>query len=896
MRLKTMMFSIAVFCTASEVSLANLPEFKTALPMQTYDVGESMSDTNIIIMNHNKAKQVLLVRLDNDNNPTGFSIADMSKNISAGEAMSHLNGNYLTGVNAGFLENYPDAPNNLAQYTDLGFDSSSDGEDFNIVAKRLISEATGYLYSQNLMIPWQNGFSGYQLSDGYVTVDDIDGNNINGYYRCKIEGWAENESVTEHCEAIVGFDFDKFNLAGSAFMGRTASDKAFSFAHGFLGNLDTGTYSEANNSLFYYGESAVEISMKDFNGSDMRYIKVHSDDSLTRVAQEGFFVPTPAIGTIDSIGIISDGDYIYFSDSGELESAKECRLEYSSFDFTENSEDSSFEAMLNELITTGAEYRVVLGNYPNLPEDIAAANIILGDIFVITATTTNVEFKQAMDDGFLTDHYVGWLESYHTSLEQNAIKYPGEYFHCLDQPIPADPFLMVSMFGSLAFVGDYLYGSKGNPADVSALTTYVYDLEGNYQYLSGELASFLTKGIPEEKKSIIRNEIIAENSGFSEYPDLSEAAKEILLKAGSPDGMEAQMTVMYADAMQSMILAKLGYLEFGAFASVAADHSSVLMGEALSSGPRKGIGGFTGRANKKSYLLIFESMNTETVSVKVSPTALTVDPYATPNVQISVDVSGHDIYGLDVSCNLSSSSLSITQANYGDLFGSQNTMILPLIYSASAITATETLVAPELAFTGAGSFALVDVIAEFTTEDVQVICAAEVSDENGQLLQVTLTPATIRIDDGVHGGLGSVSGVIELPGITDLSGVEVVLTIDGRQVTVITDETGHFEFDGLRDGEFTISLASENYVQSCQAANIAEGIAVDLGSIELLAGDINADGNIDIADFTFMAARYRSNQGDADYDAKADLNKDDTINIQDLAILGSHFGSTQCNL
>jgi hypothetical protein len=281
--------------------------------------------------------------------------------------------------------------------------------------------------------------------------------------------------------------------------------------------------------------------------------------------------------------------------------------------------------------------------------------------------------------------------------------------------------------------------------------------------------------------------------------------------------------------------------------------------------------------------------------ISITPVHSVIDPYSNQASQFSVDVSGTDIYGLDVNCNLSSESLSITQANYNGLFGSQNTMTLPLIYSVSAITATETLVAPELAFTGAGSFVLADVIAEFTTEDVQVICAAEVSDKNGQLLQVTLTPATIRIDDGVHGGAGSVSGVIEIPGVADLSGVEVVLTIDGRQVTVITDESGHFEFDGLRDGEFTISLASENYVQSCQAANVAEGIAVDLGSIELLAGDINADGNIDIADFTFMAARYRSNQGDADYDAKADLNKDDTINIQDLAILGSHFGSAQCN-
>jgi hypothetical protein len=290
------------------------------------------------------------------------------------------------------------------------------------------------------------------------------------------------------------------------------------------------------------------------------------------------------------------------------------------------------------------------------------------------------------------------------------------------------------------------------------------------------------------------------------------------------------------------------------------------------------------------------SANVEpSVEIKIAPLSTEIDPYANQQSQFSINVSGSDIYGLDVSCNLSSTSLSVTHASYNGLFDSQNTMELPLIFDAGSVTGAETLVAPELPFTGNRSFVLADVFAEFTTEDVQINCAAEISDVNGQLLQVTLTPATIRIDDGVHGGAGSVSGSIEIPGVTDLSGVEVVLTIDGRQVTVMTDETGRFEFDGLRDGEFTISLAIDNYVQSCQAANVAEGSAVDLGSIELLAGDINADGSIDIADFTFMTARYRSNQGDGDYDAKADLNNDGTINIQDLAILGSHFGSAQCD-
>jgi hypothetical protein len=53
---------------------------------------------------------------------------------------------------------------------------------------------------------------------------------------------------------------------------------------------------------------------------------------------------------------------------------------------------------------------------------------------------------------------------------------------------------------------------------------------------------------------------------------------------------------------------------------------------------------------------------------------------------------------------------------------------------------------------------------------------------------------------------------------------------------------------------------------------------------------------IDIADFTFIAVHHRSNQGDADYNTKADSNKDGVINIQNLAILGIHFGSTQCKL
>ncbi|CCK76895.1 hypothetical protein OLEAN_C27190 [Oleispira antarctica RB-8] len=281
--------------------------------------------------------------------------------------------------------------------------------------------------------------------------------------------------------------------------------------------------------------------------------------------------------------------------------------------------------------------------------------------------------------------------------------------------------------------------------------------------------------------------------------------------------------------------------------------------------------------------------------ISITPVDSVIDPYSNQVSQFSVDVSGTDIYGLDVNCNIASESLFVTEANYEDVFGSQNTTTLPLIYNANSIAAKETLIAPELSFTGAGSFVLADVIAEFTTENVEITCAAEILDENGQLLQAVSTSATILIDDGIHGGTGSVSGSLNIPGVTDLSGREVVLTIVGRQVTVITDETGHYEFEGLRDGDFTISLESDRYVQSCQAASVSGSSSVDLGSIELLAGDVNSDGSIGVADFMLVASRYRSIQGDGFYDSRGDFNADGTINIQDLLILDSNFGSTQCN-
>jgi len=160
---------------------------------------------------------------------------------------------------------------------------------------------------------------------------------------------------------------------------------------------------------------------------------------------------------------------------------------------------------------------------------------------------------------------------------------------------------------------------------------------------------------------------------------------------------------------------------------------------------------------------------------------------------------------------------------------------------------------------------------------------------------VTVVPATIHVDDGIHGGSGVITGQVDLPAGVTPQDVTVQVTINGRTIGVTVDENGYFQFDELRDGEFVVNVVSDRYTQSCIDTQTT-GSVNDLGVIELIAGDINSDGEINIADFTFLAGRYGSLKGDDNYSALADLNSDEQINVQDLAILGNHFGSRQCSL
>jgi len=150
----------------------------------------------------------------------------------------------------------------------------------------------------------------------------------------------------------------------------------------------------------------------------------------------------------------------------------------------------------------------------------------------------------------------------------------------------------------------------------------------------------------------------------------------------------------------------------------------------------------------------------------------------------------------------------------------------------------------------------------------------------GQSLTFTAQNGQLEVTSNCAG----ISGVLALQGRTDHSGI------------IVTSSTGE-QTQTQADGSFTIpSAASLSFsfpgYLSAQADTLTQlaqigyggGQAVSVGAITLLAGDVNADNQIDILDLAYIAKFYDSGN------SLADLNVDGTVNILDLVMAAGNYG------
>jgi hypothetical protein len=59
---------------------------------------------------------------------------------------------------------------------------------------------------------------------------------------------------------------------------------------------------------------------------------------------------------------------------------------------------------------------------------------------------------------------------------------------------------------------------------------------------------------------------------------------------------------------------------------------------------------------------------------------------------------------------------------------------------------------------------------------------------------------------------------------------------------------------------------------------------------ELIPGDVDGDGDVDLADLAALLASYGACEGDPDYEPAADIDNSGCVDLTDLATLLSHYG------
>lgn len=104
-----------------------------------------------------------------------------------------------------------------------------------------------------------------------------------------------------------------------------------------------------------------------------------------------------------------------------------------------------------------------------------------------------------------------------------------------------------------------------------------------------------------------------------------------------------------------------------------------------------------------------------------------------------------------------------------------------------------------------------------------------------------------------------------------------------------TNDDGTYEIYVI-PGEYDILLDRVGYLDNIiTSKTITEGEVIDLGEKELLAGDINKDGTIQLLDLSALLAIYESKDADSLYNKEIDFNEDGKIQLVDLSILLGNY-------
>jgi len=783
------------------------------------------------------------------------------------------------GYQAGLLANYPALPDDADRFEHLGVTSTMEAGEFKKLADALIAtvksiiKGTTYLYDSSEA----SGYRAVSVGGNQVLIANGTQFDATTVYSCDFSQWDTSKGFLDNLNTCPSSEFDPLNVRGlsafdiglvteasnsrgTAVLKAKRSESDTNFNEVVVFNAESKTFNNYPiNRSFVRNGSKIQIS----DGQKQFVVINHPEQS-----SGGFYWIDEGINPVEFRGdsngnkVLSiDDDYInMISENKELFTCENNIQDPSKFTY--------HDIVRLELDPNEPGYEFYAA-YPSLPAGLDGHIENLGIQDQLPLGSGLAEYK-----AFIEQHILPEVERLLQEYRDNKMIFVscGEN---TTQKIASDVSGVVETFTSGG--NQYTVYVKNVTKPGEDITTLNQAVAIAYNHTTESSLSLSYQMMKE-----------LENSDFS---SLIEVAKQSNQSAyGSLINTLPNMPDNFEDYGLGPDISKEEYLSFVANvvtnslpykASGSVDMYRLPLAFKFNGGKLGFNAGF----------LTLSETSENSVTVTGKPADAVIDPYT--NAVSSMDIiTDGELFAADVSCSVTGP-LDITSAEYGSWGGSER-LTLPVQWQNKNASGVVSLKGDIDSVTGEQQLLVLDTLAELTTADVTVNCSATVSDKNGSQLSVNLVPVTIRLDDGIHGGSGVITGQVTLPAGVNAEDVTVEVTINGRTINVEVDENGRFEFDELRDGDFTVNVKSERYTQSCINTTTG-GNTIDLGNIELIAGDVNNDGEINIADFTYLAGRYGSAKGDERYTVQADLNSDDKVNIQDLAILGSHFGSRQCN-
>ena len=249
-----------------------------------------------------------------------------------------------------------------------------------------------------------------------------------------------------------------------------------------------------------------------------------------------------------------------------------------------------------------------------------------------------------------------------------------------------------------------------------------------------------------------------------------------------------------------------------------------------------------------------------------------------------------DLYGFETTIRFDPALLEVVDADPGTsgvqvkrgdwLPGAAHTVVNTVDNGAGRIDFAATLVSPTPPLNGSGNIVSIPFRAKAAGSTPVAYHALKLVNSSAQIIPITRSDGSVT----VTGNQATLTGQVLLEGRADHSGT--IVQLDGG-TTVTTGADGRYSFS-TTGGSHSIKFTRDSYLWKSVTVTAVAGSTTTVPTVTLLAGDINGDGVIDILDLSVVGSQFGSSSPSP---AAADVNGDGIVDIVDFVLLAKNFGA-----